>query len=126
MNSHKNAVLTIKQREEIKYLHEVEKISQTELAKRFCTTRRTIYNWLKRTDVHNKSSSPKQHHTVVTPEYESLVLEYRNENEEHGPVRIAAELQYKIKNICPSTVYRIIKKAGLSKRTPVEKHEKKE
>jgi transposase len=125
MKLHKNAALTVRQREEIKHLYEVEKVSQTEIAKRFCTTRRTIYNWLQRDNFEDKSSAPKKHHTVVTSEYESKVLDYREKNEGHGPIRIAFELRNEIENICPSTVYQILKKAGLSKRKPVEKCEQK-
>lgn len=125
MKLHKNAALTPKQRQEIKELYATGKYKKVELARRFCTTEKTIAKWLKRDDIHDYSSAPKNHYTVVTQEYEDAVLEYRKNHEDHGPKRIAYELKDEISGINPSTVYQILKRANKINPIPTTKREKK-
>lgn len=71
---HSNAALTIPQRIEVKRLFEIEKVSVSELSKRFCVGESTIRKWIKRDSPEDKSSVPHQKRKVVTDDYKQAVI----------------------------------------------------
>jgi transposase len=90
---HSNAALTIPQRIEVKRLFEIEKVSVSELANRFCVGESTIRKWIGRHSPEDKSSAPHQKRQVVTDDYRQAVIEYRKAQPTHGARRIAFELK---------------------------------
>lgn len=128
---HSNAALTIPQRIEVKRLFEIEKVSVSELAGRFCVGESTIRKWIKRDSPKDRSSAPKRKREVVTDDYKQAVIEYRRLNPTHGAKRIAFELKDKYAITNRGTVALILQKHGLTKKShrvktkwkiPVGKH----
>ncbi len=121
MKTHRNAALTIAQREEVRRLHREEGFSVRELAVRFAVNPTTVERWIRRDSPLDLTTAPRKHATVVTDEYRAAVLAYRRANPHHGPVRIAAELaeQFPIAN--RGTVQRILKAESLSRPRPAKK-----
>lgn len=107
---HKNSSLTKAQRVEIKRLYATGEYTQEQLASRYSTTRKTIQKWINRESPEDLSSSPKKHHQVIDEEYERVVLEYREKNPGHGPVRIVYYLQSEYPQMRVSTVGLLLKK----------------
>lgn len=118
MQYHAKAALTLTQRAQVQQLHQTG-VSQAELARRFGVHRRTIQRWIGRTDLADRSSAPKQHgRQIVTDAYRQAVLAERHEHPNHGPKRIAFDLRHRFPSANVATVWRILKAAGLSQRTP--------
>jgi transposase len=113
---HANAALTIPQRVEVKRLFDNEKVSVSDLAKRFCCGESTIRKWIKRTTPADQSSAPHRKRAVVTPDYRQAVIAYRQQHPTHGPMRIAAELQAAYPQAHRGTVSLILKKGGLTQK----------
>ena len=118
---HSNAALTIPQRIEVKRLFEIEKVSVSELAKRFCVGESTIRKWINRDSPEDKSSCPHQKRQVVTDDYRDAVLEYRRHNPRHGARRIAFELKAKYPQANRGTVALILKAESLTGKQNREK-----
>lgn len=114
---HSNAALTIPQRIEVKRLFEIEQVSVTELAKRFCVGESTIRKWMRRDSPADRSSAPKRKREVVTDDYKQAVIEYRRLNPSHGAKRIAFELEDKYAIANRGTVSIILQKHGLTKKS---------
>jgi transposase len=115
MKLHANAALTIKQRREVKQLFEMGKLPIVEIARRFCVSPQTVRRWIGRSDFQDRqvtSRTPR----VVTPEYESAVIEYRKQNPRHGAIRIALALQAGFPFAGRGTVALILKRQGLTKK----------
>lgn len=128
---HTNAALTIPQRIEVKRLFEIEKVSVSELSKRFCVGESTIRKWIKRNSPEDKSSVPHQKRKVVTDDYKQAVIEYRRLNPTHGAKRIAFELKSQYASANRGTVAIILQQNALTKKSqrvktkwkiPVGKH----
>jgi transposase-like protein len=111
---HANAALTIPQRLEVKRLFDKEKVSVSDLAKRFCCGESTIRKWINRASPQDQSSAPHCKRVVVTQDYRQAVLAYRQQHPTHGPIRIAAELQAAHPQAHRGTVALILQKAGLT------------
>ena len=116
MKLHGNAQLTIKQRLEIKRLHQAEKISVRALATRYGVTPKTIQIWIHRESPADRSTAPKTIHSVVTPAYQQAVLGHRQENQNQGPIRIAHELKSSFPEANRGSILRIPQKAKLTRR----------
>lgn len=116
-NLHSNASLTIPQRIEVKRLFEIEKVSVSELAKRFCVSETTIRRWINRESPEDKSSAPQHRQRKVTDDYEQAVIDYRRDNPSHGAKRIAFELKAKFPIANRGTVALILKQNALTKKT---------
>ena len=128
---HSNAALTIPQRIEVKRLFEIEKVSVSELARRFCVGESTIRKWINRDSPEDKSSAPHRKREVVTDDYKQAVIEYRRLNPTHGARRIAFELKSACAIAHRGTVAIILQQNGLTKKShrvktkwkiPVGKH----
>lgn len=118
---HSNASLTIPQRIEVKRLFEIEKVSVSELAKRFCVSETTIRRWINRDSPADISSAPQHRQRKVTDAYQQAVKEYRTAHPAHGAKRIAFELktQYPIAN--RGTINLILQANGLTRKQKREK-----
>lgn len=114
MELHANAGLTVKQRQEVKRLHE-QGISIRELAERFRVNSTTIQRWTKRDSPLDRSSAPLKSRTVITPEYRAAVIEYREAHPNHGPIRIAQELHNAYPWANRGTVLTILQQKGLTR-----------
>ena len=66
MRLHANARLTIKQRHEIRRLHQEDRISIRRLAMQFQVSRATIEKWVHRESPCDVSSAPHHPRTVIT------------------------------------------------------------
>jgi len=127
MHLHAQAALTIRQRQEVKMLHEQKKVSIRQLAERFGVNPSTIQRWIRRECPLDKSSAPLHHGRVVTPEYREAVVGYRKEHPNHGPIRIGQVLADEFPFADRGTVLRILQEEGLTRppkkqrkpRTPV-------
>lgn len=115
MEIHAQAALTIKQRLEVKRLHEEDGVSIRGLAKRFRVDPTTIQRWIKRASPLDRSSAPVRHASVTTPEYRAAVVAYRNERPHHGPIRIAQVLRDRFPFANRGTVLRILQEEGLTR-----------
>ena len=114
MQLHANAALTVKQRQEVHRLHE-QGISIRKLAERFAVNPSTIQRWVHRDSPLDYSAAPKAHYTVITPAYRAEVIAHRKAYPQHGPVRIAHELQSQFPEANRGTVLRILQEEGLTR-----------
>lgn len=121
MKLHCQAALTLKQRQEVKRLHNEEKLSIRKLAKRFGVNPTTIQRWIKRESPLDKSTSPIRTRTVITAEYRQEVIEYRKDNPTHGPIRIAQELKARFSWANRGTVLKILQQEDLTRAPKREK-----
>lgn len=124
MKLHAQAALTLKQRQEVKRLHEAGE-SVRKLAQRFRVNLSTIQRWIKRDSPLDKSSAPLANRTVVTNEYHIAVVAYRKEHPNHGPVRIAQELKGAFPKANRGTILKILQEEGLTRPPRAEKVERK-
>ena len=125
MTLHAQAALTIKQRQEVKRLHEVEGLSIRELATKFHVNPSTVQRWVRRDTALDLSSAPVNHATVITPEYRAAVVSYRNAHPRHGPIRIAQELRDRFAFANRGTALRILQDEGLTRPPVREKKPRK-
>jgi transposase len=115
MKLHAKAALTIAQRERVRRLHREEGVSIRALAKRFGVNPSTIQRWVHREAPLDRSSAPLRPRRVITEEYRQAVIQWRQENPGHGPVRIAQELASQFPQANRGTVLRILQKEGLTR-----------
>ena len=113
MQLHANAALTVKQRQEVRRLHEAG-TSIRRLAQRFGVNPSTIQRWVKRPSPLDLTTAPVAHHTVITPEYRAAVVVYRKAHPNHGPIRIAQELSEAFPGAHRGTILRILQEEGLT------------
>ena len=125
MKLHCQAALTLKQRQEVKRLHEDEKVSIRKLAKRFGVNPTTIQRWIKRESPLDRSTSPIRKRTVITAEYRSAVIDYRRQHPKHGPIRIAQELKATFPWANRGTVLKVLQDEDLTRAPKQEKRPRK-
>jgi len=119
MKLHAQAALTLKQRQEVKRLHEAEGMSIRKLAESYQVNPTTIQRWVHRDSPLDRSAAPIHPHTVITPEYREAVISYRKDHPRQGPVRIALALKGEFPLADRGTVLPILQQEGLSR--PVSK-----
>lgn len=122
---HARAALTLRQRKEVKRLHEQEGVSIRALAERFNTTAKTIQKWIHRDSPLDNTSAPVVHSTVVTGPYRAAVIAYRTAHPRHGPIRIAQELKPVFPEANRGTILRILQAEGLTRPPRKQKKERK-
>lgn len=116
MKLHANATLTVEQRREVKRLHEEEKVSIRQLAAGFRVSTTTIGRWVKRNEPHDRSGTPRPGQRVVTDEYRTAVLEYRQAHPHYSPIRIAKALCEQFPPANRGTVQQILQTAKVGQR----------
>ena len=122
MKIHANAKLTVRQRLEVKRLHEEEGLSYRELARRFDVDQATIWKWIKRESPLDLSSAPKRRHTALSEEQKKAIRSYREANPRAGPITIAAILGPTHGKMSQATIGRFLKDEGLT--SPRKKRKK--
>lgn len=122
MKLHTRAALNLRQRQEVKMLHENKKISIRRLALQFGVNPTTIQRWISRESPLDKSSAPVHHATVITPEYRSAIVAYRKAHSAHGPIRISQALVKQFPFADRGTILRILQDEGLTR--PAKKRQK--
>lgn len=115
MQLHSNAALTVKQRKQVRSLYQSGQHTFVALAQRFGVSPRTIRRWAVRESPEDKKA-PVRQARVVTPEYEAAVVAYREQNPQHGAIRIALALQEEFPLAHRGTVATILKKRGLTRK----------
>lgn len=115
MRLHKNASLTIRQRIEVKRLHEAEGISLRALALRFRVNLSTIQRWVHRPSPLDLSSTPERKRQGLTLAQQEALRRYRKDNPEAGPKTIAINLAPVHGVMNPITIYRYLKGQNLIK-----------
>ena len=115
MKLHAQAALTLNQRREIQRLHQEEKVSIRELARRFKVNPTTIQRWTGRDSALDKSSAPLHPRTAITAPYRQAVLAARRANPHHGPIRIAQELKAEFAQANRGSVLRLLQAEGLTR-----------
>lgn len=113
MHLHANAKLTLKQRQEIRRLHQEEHMSIMALATRFHVNRKTADKWAHRDTAYDSSSAPTHPRTVITEAYRTAVIAYRQAHPAHGPVRIAQALRPAFSQAHRGTIRQILHQAKL-------------
>lgn len=113
MHLHANAKLTLKQRQDIRRLHQEEHVSLTTLASRFRVNRKTADKWAHRDTAYDSSSAPAHPHTVITEAYRTAVIAYRQAYPAHGPIRIAQALRPTCPQAHRETIRQILHQANL-------------
>ncbi len=121
MKLHARASLTIKQRQEVKRLHEEDGVSIRTLADRFGVQSRTVLKWVKRESPLDKSSARIKTNTVITSEYRDAVIAHRNRFPARGPIRIAQELESEFPWANRGTILTILQEEGLTRSPKKEK-----
>jgi hypothetical protein len=124
MKLHARAALTLRQRQQVKRLHE-EGESVRNLAKRFGVNPTTIQRWTKRDSPLDKSTAPLTNRTVITNEYRAAVVDYRQEHPNRGPIRIAQDLKAIFPQANRGTILRILQEEGLTSPPKKETTERK-
>ena len=115
MKYHAKAALTVNQRREVQRRHREEGWSIRRLAQHYGVNRSTVWRWVKRSEVQDRSSAPHQHgRRVVTAAYREAVLAYRQAHPAQGPLRIAQVMRAQYPTSHVATVWRILHAAGLS------------
>ncbi|KPL91238.1 helix-turn-helix domain-containing protein [Herpetosiphon geysericola] len=113
MGIHRNAALTVRQRQELQRLRREEGWTIARLATHFRVNRSTVFRWIHRDHPDDRSSAPNHHgRIVVTDAYRTAVLTYRDANPHHGTQRIAHELQAQFPTANNATIWRILHAAG--------------
>lgn len=113
MGLHRNAALTVRQRQELQRLRREEGWTIVRLATHFHVNRSTVLRWTRRDHPHDYSTAPHHHgRRVVTEAYRATVLAYRDANPHHGTQRIAYELQAQFPTANKATIWRILHAAG--------------
>lgn len=118
MKLHVNAALTIKQRQEMRRLHQEEHRSIRQLARMFHVNPSTAQKWVNRESPGDKSPAPLHPQTVVTETYRAAVLRYRTAHPHQGPIRIAQELKHEFPQAHRGTILRILQQAHLTTARP--------
>lgn len=112
MHLHANATLTMKQRQEIRRLHQDTQTSVTALAAQFHVNWKTAAKWAHRDSPADTSSAPVHPRMVITDAYRTAVLAYRQAHPAHGPVRIASALQTEFPQAHRESIRRILQQAN--------------
>lgn len=114
MKLHSNASLTVKQRREVKRLHEEEGISYRELARRFQVDITTIWKWIHRDSPLDLSTAPKTRRRALSPDQQEAILAYRQAHPRAGPMTIADALESEHGRMSQATIGRFLKAMGLT------------
>ena len=115
MKLHKNASLTLKNRQQLKELYATGRFTQVQLATRFGVSRKTISKWVHRSSIEDQCPLSKKP-TSITADFIAAVKAYGNNEatRHHGKIRIALALEEQFACCNPSNVYLVLKQAKLN------------
>lgn len=121
MQPHKNAALTVRQREQVQAAVRAGTASRRQLAARYGVSLTTIQRWAGRADGHVRPLGRPRGNRHVSSAYETAVLVERIRHPGHGPVRIAHELRARFAGAHRGTVLALLQAHGLTRRTRPQK-----
>lgn len=121
MGTHKNAALTVRQREAVQLAAREGTASRRQLAARYGVSLTTIQRWVPRTDGQNKALGRPVGTGTPVPGYEAAVLVERIRHPRHGPVRIAQDLRPRFARAHRGTVLALLQAHRLTRGTRPKK-----
>lgn len=121
MKTHKNAALTVRQREAIQQAVREGRASQAQLASRYGVSKTTIARWAHRPTGQMRPLGRPKGSDQQPPDYEAAVLVERIRHPQHGPVRIAHELRPRFARANRGTVLALLQAHGLTRGTRPKK-----
>lgn len=122
MKTHKNAALTVRQREQVQQAVREGTASRRQLAARFGVNLTTIQRWAGRADGQpRRLGRPPGSGQPVGADYEAAVLGERIRQPTHGPVRIAHDLRPRFAHAHRGTVLSLLQAHGLTRGTRPKK-----
>ena len=121
MGTHKNAALTVRQREAVQLAAREGTASRRQLARRYGVSLTTIQRWAPRPDGQNRPLGRPVGTGTPAPDYESAVLVERIREPTHGPVRIAHDLRPRFARAHRGTVLSLLQAHGLTRGTRPKK-----
>lgn len=117
MQPHKNAALTVRQRQQVQQAVREGSASYRQLAARFGVNLTTIQRWAKRADAQGRPLGRPRRNVDSVPDYEAAVLVERLRHPSHGPVRIAHDLRPRFARANRGTVLSLLQAHGLTRGT---------
>ena len=121
MQTHKNAALTVRQREQVQAAVRAGTASQRQLAARYGVNLTTIQRWAGRADGLGRPLGRPVGSGSPPPDYETAVLVERIRQPGHGPVRIAHDLRPRFARAHRGTVLALLQAHGLTRGTRPKK-----
>lgn len=121
MQTHKNAALTVRQREQVQQAVRAGTASRRQLAARYGVNLTTIQRWAGRTDGQPRRLGRPVGSGSPPPDYETAVLVARIRQPGHGPVRIAHDLRPRFARADRGTVLALLQAHGLTRGTRPKK-----
>lgn len=118
MGIHTNAALTIKQRKEVKRLHEQEGLSIRKLAARFGVNNSCIQRWVGRDSPLDLSTAPKKKPSGLSKQQKEAIIHYRSENPKAGARTITWALSEEYGPMSHATISRFLRSQGLTRLRP--------
>jgi transposase len=125
MHYHPKAALTSGQRARVQHLHRAG-MSQSALARQVGVHRHTIQRWIARPDTADRTGGLRTHgRRVVTDVYRDAVIAEWQAHPRHGPKRSAQDWRLRVPTANTATVWRILHAAGLTRRPPQKKRQRR-
>lgn len=121
MGTHKNAALTVRQREAVQLAARDGTASRRQLAHRYGVSLTTIQRWAWRPSGQDRPLGRPVGTGTPVPDYETAVLVERIRHPGHGPVRIAHELRPRFARAHRGTVLALLQAHGLTRGTRPKK-----
>lgn len=121
MATHKNAALTVRQREQVQQAVRERSASYRALATRFGVHLTTIQRWADRANGQMRPLGRPVGSSQPAPDYEDAVLVERIRHPQHGPVRIAHDLRPRFARAHRGTVLALLQAHGLTRGTRPKK-----
>ena len=121
MGTHKNAALTVRQREQVQQAVREGTASYRQLAARYGVSLTTIQRWAPRSDGRDRLLGRPAGTGTPAPDYEAAVLVERIRQPTHGPVRIAHNLRERFARAHRGTVLSLLQAHGLTRGTRPKK-----
>ena len=121
MGTHKNAALTVRQREAVQLAGREGTASRRQLARRYGVSLTTIQRWAPRLGGQDRPLGRPVGTGTPVPDYEAAVLVERIRHPTHGPVRIAHDLRPRFARAHRGTVLALLQAHRLTRGTRPKK-----
>lgn len=121
MATHKNAALTVRQREQVQQAVRERSASYRQLTDRYGVSLTTIQRWAPRPTSQDRPLGRPAGTGTPAPDYEAAVLVERIRQPRHGPVRIAHDLRPRFVRAHRGTVLALLQAHGLTRGTRPKK-----